>query len=160
MKKRILLLALALALCLPAAAGICEETEPVVLDWGEIQVTVYGLSENPELAESMDPAEGKWITLVLIVESGEKNLDEVDDVIHEKIELEGLKIFRKLYGKVGGTIRFTNEGTVQELNIHPGYIRIFFDAPADYDLQSAKLFYDGKQIPVAVEPEGILTAGE
>ena len=49
---------------------------------------------------------------------------------------------------------------MQELNIHPGYIRIFFDAPADYDLQSAKLFYDGKQIPVAVEPEGILTAGE
>ncbi len=160
MKKRIIALLAILALCLSAAAGICEEAEPVTFDWGEVQATVYGLSENPELAKSMDDTDGKWITLVLVVTGGERDLDEVDQLIHDNIRLEGLEIWRKVYGKVGGTIRYTAEGMVQELTIHPGYIRIYFEAPADYDLQSAQLFYGGEPVPVAIEPEGILTAGE
>ena len=73
---------------------------------------------------------------------------------------EGLEIRQKMYSQVGGTIRYTSEGSEQELTLRPGYVRIFFEAPADYDLQNAQLFYDGEPVPVAIEPEGILTAGE
>ena len=160
MKKRFLMLLLVLGLCLSFASGICEETEPVIFDWGEMNATLIGLSENPELSQSMEPTEGKWITLVLVVAGSEKDLNEVDQIIHDKIQLEGLEIRQKMYSQVGGTIRYTSEGIEQELTLRPGYVRIFFEAPADYDLQNAQLFYDGEPVPVAIEPEGILTAGE
>ncbi len=160
MKKRILSLLLVLAVCFSTMAGICEEMEQITFDWGEIKATLIGLSENPELSSDLDTTEGKWITLVLVVAGGEKDLDEVDKLIMEKIKLEGLEIWRKLYGQVGGSIRYTNEGAERNLTLRPGYIRIFFEAPADYDLQTAQLFYEGEPIPVAIEPEGILTAGE
>ncbi len=144
-------------LCLFIAVGSCEEFERKTIEWEEITVTVVGLSEKEELSKNFDPAEGKWITLVLRID-GETKMDPLAEMLREKFRLDEMEPYSGILWS-GASVRYegTETGAVEVTRFTvPGSVKLCFDVPKDYELEKAVLFFDGELVETEIDPEDIL----
>ena len=146
--KRILAALVLCVLCFSAAC-LAEET-PQTFEWDGMKARIVGLSENTALSSALDPPQGKYVALVIMLTEGEAEFNPLNEMLKEKFRLDEYVPSKTSSGRV--RILFPS----QVIYAEPGYLRLFFDVPADYDLTQGVLTYEGEPVAAAVDPADIL----